>query len=274
MTLKGDADLYGVLGHPIAHSLSPVFQNVAFAYLGLNAVYIPIDVQPQAFEITFNSFKNIENLRGLNITVPFKEKVLELSDQVSEEAKLIGAVNTVSFVEGRAIGYNTDWIGFLKAIEEVTHVEGKRVLVLGAGGASRAVVYALKRAGAEVFLWNRTLEKALRLSQAFGVKVVERVEETLSDVQIIVNTTSVGLNESDPLIFDYELISPQHVVVDIIYRETALIKKAKERGSTHQTGFPMLLYQGAESFRIWTGCEPPIRVMKKALEPFGYPKNG
>ncbi len=273
MNLTGDYLLLGVIGHPIAHSLSPVFQNSALKHLGIKAVYIPMDISPNRLSDAIEGFRGVKNLLGLNVTVPHKEAVLELADWVSEEAKKIGAVNTLRFKEGRIEAYNTDWVGFLQALREITDPSGKRVLVLGAGGASRAVVYALVREGSRVVIWNRTYEKALKLSEEFGTEVVRNVEDALREADVIVNTTSVGLKEDDKPIFDYDLLSPEQVVVDIIYKETPLIKKAKEKGCLYQTGFPMLLYQGAESFRIWTGCEPPIGVMKRSLEPYGYPKD-
>ncbi len=273
MTFTGKASIYGVIGHPISHSLSPVFQNSAFSYLGLEAVYIPMDIPPEKLETAFRGLKALVNMRGLNVTIPHKEDVIHLLDEVSEEARSIGAVNTIIFEGGRAKGDNTDWVGFLKALREIVEPEDKRALVLGAGGASRAVVYALKRVGAEVFIWNRTYEKARKLADEFGLKAIRDAEEAVKRMDIIVNTTSVGLKEDDPWLFDYRLIRPDHTVVDIIYRETHLVKMAKQAGASYQTGFPMLVYQGAESFRLWTGCEPPLKIMKKSLSPYGYPKD-
>ena len=264
MKITGTTELLGVIGFPVKHSLSPVFQNAALSYMGLNMVYLPFEIRPEDLKEAVKGLM-LAGVRGLNVTVPHKEAVLELADWVSEEVREIGAANTLKFSEGRIEAYNTDWIGFLKAVREVVEVEGRKVLVLGAGGASRAVLYALKKVGAEVFLWNRTKEKAIRLAERFGAKAVDNVEEALNEAQIIVNTTSVGLKEDDPPLFDYGLIKREHVVMDLIYRETPLIRTARERGCSFQTGFPMLVYQGAESFRIWTGCEPPIKIMKLSL---------
>ncbi|RLJ71034.1 shikimate dehydrogenase [Hydrogenivirga caldilitoris] len=271
MNLKGSSQIYGVIGYPVHHSLSPVFQNAAFEYLGLDAVYIPLEVHPDNLESFLKGLKGLENFVGLNVTVPHKEKVLKLADSLSEEVEKIGAANTLKFNKGRIEAYNTDWLGFLRAAELLSSLEDKRVLVLGAGGASRAILYALNRVGAQVFLWNRSKDKAVKLSREFDVSVVEDLEETLRDSDIVVNTTSVGLKEEDPPIFDYSLLKPEHIVIDIIYRETPLIKAAKEIGCLYQTGFPMLLYQGAESFKIWTGCEPPLKVMELSLKEYGYP---
>lgn len=270
MNLKGSAEIYGVVGYPVRHSLSPVFQNAAFRYLGLEAVYIPIEVSPEGLGDLINGLKLMENFKGLNVTVPHKEAVLDLSDSLSEEVKKIGAANTLLFRDGSIEAYNTDWLGFLRSAELVTTLEGRKVLVLGAGGASRAVLYALNRAKAEVFLWNRTKEKALKLSRDFNTDVVDDVEDALAECEVVVNTTSVGLKEGDPPLFNYDLLRGEQVVIDIIYRETPLIKAAKGKGCKYVTGFPMLVYQGAESFRIWTGCEPPVKIMELSLKDYGY----
>jgi shikimate dehydrogenase len=176
MKISGRAALYGVVGYPISHSLSPIFQNRVFEHLGLNAVYVPFEVKPENLKTALEGLKAL-GIKGVNITIPHKENVLELVDYADEHAKNIGAVNTVKFGE-RTEGYNTDWVGFLKSLKEILpELKGKRVLVLGAGGSARAVLYALKREGAQVFLWNRTKEKAKLLSQSFGVEVVESPEK-------------------------------------------------------------------------------------------------
>lgn len=271
MNIKGSTHIYGVMGYPIEHSLSPVFQNAAFNHLGIDAVYIPFEVQPEGFIDTIKYLKNVGNLKGLNVTIPHKEFALSVSDEVSDEAKEIGAANTLVFDGEKIYAHNTDWIGFTRAVSLLTDLGGKKVLVLGAGGASKAVLYALKRAGASVFLWNRTHDKALKLAKSFSAYPISSPEEVLGEVELIVNTTSAGLKEGDPPLFSYELISERHVVIDIIYKETPLIEAAKKKGCMYQTGFPMLIHQGAESFRIWTGCEPPVRVMEMSLKDYGYP---
>jgi len=272
MNVRGSTEIYGVIGFPVKHSLSPVFQNAAFSYLGIDAVYVPFEIAPEDLEEALKGLKKV-GIKGLNVTVPHKEKVLSLADSLSEEVKEIGAANTLKFTLEGIEAYNTDWVGFLRAIEELRDPRGKRVLVLGAGGASRAVLYALKRVGARIYLWNRTKEKALRLSEEFEGEVVDSVEEVLDKVEVIVNTTSVGLKPEDKPLFDYSRIESSHIVVDLIYKETPLIKVAREKGCLYQNGFPMLVYQGAESFKIWTGCEAPVKIMKLALKDYGYVTN-
>ncbi len=271
MNITGDTSLYGIIGYPIGHSLSPVFQNKAFEFIGLNAVYVPFEIKHTDLATALEGLK-LSGVKGLNVTVPFKEEVITLADKISDEAYEIGAGNTLKFTDNGTELYNTDWMGFLKMAEELTELEGRNVLVLGAGGASRAVLYALKRSGANILLWNRTLERAERLAEVFCAKVVKSPEEGVKSSTIIVNTTSVGLKEDDPPLFDYSTIEAYHTVIDIIYWDTPLINTARKKGAKTINGLNMLVYQGAESFRIWTGCEPPVKVMKKALEDYLYSK--
>jgi shikimate dehydrogenase len=268
MTITGRAELYGVIGYPVRHSLSPVFQNAAFSYLGIEALYVPFEVKPEDLMEALKGLRKA-GVKGLNVTIPHKEAVLEMADRVSEDARDIGAVNTLVFSD-EVEAYNTDWIGFLRAAEEITDPEGRSVLLLGAGGSARAVAYALRKKNCTLYVWNRTRSKAEKLAEDFGLQVVGSPEEALDRVDLIVNTTSVGLKDEGRL-FDYSLLEPRHVVIDLIYRDTPLIRAARERGCRYQNGFPMLVYQGAESFRIWTGCEPPLKVMKRSLIPYGYP---
>jgi len=266
--IDAKTQVYGVIGYPIKHSLSPVFQNALMRYAGLNAVYLAFEIKPEELKKAFEGFI-AAGFKGINVTVPFKEDIILLLDYVEDTAKEIGAVNTVKFEDGKALGYNTDWIGFLKSLKSViSDVRGKKVLVLGAGGASKAVVYALVREGAEVYLWNRTKEKALKLAQKFNLKVVDSPEEVVNEVEVIVNTTSVGLKDEDPPIFNYDLIKENQVVVDIIYKETKLLKRAKEKGAKTLDGLPMLLWQGIEAFKIWNGCEVPYSVAERAVKEF------
>ncbi len=265
MGIDGKTALYGVVGNPVSHSLSPVFQNVGFRLLGLNAVYLPFALPVEDFEKSFEGLLFIENFKGCNVTVPFKERVLKFADWVSPEVETIGSANTVKKTEdGKVELYNTDWVGFIKHLKELTEVRGKRVLVLGAGGTARAVVFALKREGAEVYLWNRTSSKAEKLAKLFSAKVVKTPDPSGFDV--IVNTTSVGLKKGAPPLFDYSKIQPHQVVYDVIYGETPLVAEAKRRGAKAANGLKMLLYQGVESFKIWTGLNPPRDEMWEALK--------
>jgi len=263
--IKGDTDIYGVVGFPVKHSLSPVFQNEAFKYAGINAVYVAFEVKPEDFEEAVRGLKAL-NVKGVNITLPYKEAVLKYADITSEDVKVISSANTLKFTQEGIEAYNTDWLGFLRSIKEHTDLKNKNVLVLGAGGVSRAILFALKKEEANIYLWNRTKSKAEKIASLFGAVVIDMPEDVIGDADIIVNTTSVGLDEKDPPLFNYEKIEEKHVVFDVIYKETPLLKTAKLKGARAIGGLDMLVYQGAESFRIWTGREPPIKVMKKSVQ--------
>ena len=266
--IDSSTEVYGVIGYPIKHSLSPLFQNALLRWAGVNGVYLAFEVKPEELKQAIEGFKAL-NVKGINVTVPHKEGVMNFLEEIDPIAEEIGAVNTVKFENGRAKGFNTDWIGFIKALKMlVPEIRGKKVLVLGAGGASRAVIYGLIKEGASVLLWNRTRKKAEILADKFNLEVVNSPEDAVKDSEIIVNTTSVGLKDEDPPLFDYSLITPSHIVVDIIYMETKLIKRAKEVGAKYQNGLPMLLWQGIEAFRIWNGCMPPYNVALRAVKGF------
>lgn len=263
--IKGDTDIYGVLGYPVKHSLSPLFQNEAFRYLNINAVYVAFEVKPEHFEDAIRGLKAL-NVKGINVTLPYKEAILKFANKVSDEVRIISSANTIKFNEDFVEAYNTDWKGFLTSLKEHIDPSGKKVLVLGAGGSARAILYALTKAQSNIYLWNRTKSKAESLANIFNCTVVDIPEDIVKEVDIIVNTTSVGLSDKDPELFDYDTIQGYHLVFDIIYKDTKLLKKAKERGAKAVSGIDMLVYQGAESFKIWTGREPPIKVMKKSLQ--------
>lgn len=277
MKLNGETAVYGIFGYPVKHSKSPTFQIAAFLQLGLNAVYIPFQVKPENLQKAIESIKVLD-IKGVNITIPFKEESLKYVDELSEEVRVIGALNTIKNLDGYLIGYNTDCYGFVKGLKELEEkVEGKRVLVIGAGGASKAVIYGLLKEGIDrIYLSNRTVQRAVDTVQKFKEHYrladriinpigLEEIDRVLEYVDIIVNTTSVGLKDSDSPLFDYRRLKPHHTVVDIIYRKTELLQKAEAIGCKYQDGYPMLLYQGARSFEIWTGREAPVEVMRQAL---------
>ncbi len=266
MRLTGRTQVYCILGYPVRHSLSPLFQNLFFSSLHLDAVYVPFEVKPEDLSRAVEGLKAL-NIRGANITLPHKEKVLEYADHLDYHVEKIGSANTLKMEEGKVYAYNTDWIGFMRAMRELFPSDMPRgVLLLGAGGSARAVLYALRHVGCEVYIYNRTQEKAHALARLFEAQAVSKPEDVLQEVSLIVNTTSVGLKDDDPPLFDYNLLPPQVAVMDIIYRETPLIRKARQKGCKHQTGLEMLLYQGAESFKIWTGVEVEEALLSLAKE--------
>ncbi len=258
--------VYGVMGYPVAHSLSPVMHNFWFQKLGIEGVYGCFEVKPEEFD---NAVKGIKALgiRGVSITIPHKERALELADEPQQAALEIGAANTFSLEQGLLKAYNTDWIGVLKAFEEkkIT-LKGKRVVILGAGGAARAVCYAIKQAGAkELLIFNRTFEKAKRLAEKLKATAREWKTLSLAEGDVLINTTSVGL-ESDETPVGEEVISRFKIFMDIVYTplKTKFLKIAEKYGVIID-GLDMLIYQGAEQFKIWTGVYPPAREVRELL---------
>ena len=277
MEIDGKTEVYGIFGYPVKHSKSPVFQNVAFSFHNINAVYVPFEVKPENLKEAIHSLK-ILNIKGINITIPHKEEAVKYLDEISEEVKFIGATNTVKNKNGYLIGYNTDAYGFITGLKKLENkLNDKKILVIGAGGASRAVIYSLIKEGVEkIVIANRTLERAKKIVEDLkkldrfidgSIKLIllKDIENYLEDVDIIVNTTPIGLKEDDPWLFDYNRLTDKHTVVDIVYKKTPLIEFAIKKNCKWQDGYPMLIYQGAKSFEIWTGKEAPINEMKKAL---------
>lgn len=275
--VNGETEVYGIIGYPVKHSKSPQFQTAAFQALGINAVYLPFQVRPEDLLKAIDGIKAL-SIKGINVTVPHKEEVIKYLDEISEEVEYIGACNTIKNIDGYLQGFNTDAYGFIEGLKELTpDFADKRFLVIGAGGASRAVVYGLIKSGVQkIILSNRTVKKAEEIVSDFKklnrfieeiIEVIplNQIENYLKEVDVIVNTTSIGLKDEDPPLFDYSKIEKRHIVVDIIYKKTKLLQAAEERGCLYQDGLPMLLYQGARAFEIWTEQKAPIEVMKEIL---------
>lgn len=267
-----------VIGHPVAHSRSPAMQNAALAALGLGEEwrYEALDVTAEGFEERVRAMAG-EGFAGANVTVPHKQAALALADTPSEMAREIGAANTLVFADAEIHAHNTDADGFLAALAEPPR--GRRALVLGAGGAARAVVWALAREGAEVEVWNRTAERAERLCAELGGTPIA-VGETggagkrpcgldQSAYELIVNTSAAGLDGEDPfqsLPLVADRFSAEQTVVDMVYGEdfSPLLAAAASAGATVVDGIEILVQQGGLSLRIWTGREPPLEVMRAA----------
>ena len=275
--VNGETQVYGIIGYPVKHSKSPQFQTAAFQYLGINAVYLPFQVRPEDLPKAIEGIKAL-SIKGINVTVPHKEEVIKYLDELSEEVEYIGACNTVKNIDGYLQGFNTDAYGFIEGLKELTpDFADKKFLVIGAGGASRAVIYGLIKSGVQkIILANRTVKKAEEIVSDFkklnrfieeiiDIISLSHIENYLKDVDIIVNTTSIGLKEDDPPLFDYSKIEKRHIIVDIIYKKTKLLQAAEEKGCLYQDGLPMLLYQGARAFEIWTGQKAPVEVMREIL---------
>jgi shikimate dehydrogenase len=269
--MNGLTQLVGILGWPVAHSKSPAMHNAAFKSLNLNWAYVPLPVRDDLA----SAFKGLATccFRGANVTVPHKEEAARLVDTISDDAKAIGAVNTLVFhPDGTIHGENTDTPGFLAHLEaEKIDIKGQRVAVLGAGGAARGIIFALLRGGAsDVVVINRTEARGQELADTFGVRALswgEEAFEQAAQAKLVVNTTSLGLHESDvmPWPADSRFASSQ-VVYDAIYRHTPFLRKAHADGARAISGAGMLLWQGALAFEIWTGVKAPIAVMQQELQ--------
>jgi len=272
----------GLIGYPLKHSVSPAFQQAAFSHLGLDIRYEAWETERRDLRTTLEGMRDPSKL-GANVTVPYKELVLPLLDDVSRDAHRIGAVNTIVNRGGMLAGFNTDGPGFLKALlQDGAFVpREKRAVLLGAGGAARAVGFALLEAGvSSLTIVNRTPERAEALAAALnapGVGTValpwadERVETALKGCDLLVNCTSVGLKGSSaegqsPL--EGSLIPRHALVYDLVYNpvETPLLAAARRVGARVLGGLPMLVYQGAASFELWTGKPAPVDIMMNAAK--------
>jgi shikimate dehydrogenase len=255
-----------VLGHPVAHSRSPAMQNAALAALGMGEEwsYEAIEVAPEVFEQKVAAMA-AEDFVGANVTVPHKEAALALADAPSEVAREIGAANTLVFTEGGVGAHNTDGDGFLAALPASPN--GQRALVLGAGGAARAVVWALEREGARVEVWNRTAARAEEICAELGGAPVSAPDQAA--YRLIVNTSAAGLGGEDP--FEHlpliaDRFTPEQTVVDMVYGDapSPLLVAAAAGGATVVDGIEVLVRQGGLSLRIWTRCAPPLDTMRAA----------
>jgi shikimate dehydrogenase len=271
-----------VLGYPVGHSRSPAMHNAAFRELGLDWAYDAIEVPPAAFDALVHDLLQ-RGYVGANVTVPHKLAALAVADSATDTARAVGAANTLSFIDGSIAADNTDVHGFLRALRR--HVPeapaGMRAVVLGAGGAGRAVVYGLLREGAaRVEVWNRNPERAAGLVEEFrglgkgGNALIAVAEPHLAGVDLLVNATSVGMaldkrNDADPDDFKLLRISADtlgevQVVADLVYRDggTELLREARARDLIRVDGVDILVQQGAASFELWTGLEAPLEVMR------------
>jgi shikimate dehydrogenase len=259
--------LTAVAGWPVAHSRSPAMHNAAFAALGLDDwLYTRLPLTPERFAEAVTALP-ASGYRGINVTIPHKEAALALADSVSDAAAAIGAANTLTFADGAIAADNTDAQGFLDALGEP--LAGRSVLVLGAGGAARAVIWAAREAGArEVLVWNRTSERARLVAGDFGVEAVERPRPA----DVVVNTTAVGLNESEEDLPLADVHDPE-LVADLVYgrSDPPVTAWARARGARLTDGLEVLLRQGALSFVRWTGQDPPLDPMREAIRSCGGP---
>jgi shikimate dehydrogenase len=289
--VDGRTQLVGIIGWPVGHSLSPRMHNAAFKTLGLNFAYVPLPVMPDRLEDAVRGLGAL-GFTGANVTVPHKHAVLPFVDELSPVAAAVGAVNTLVVTpDGTIAGHNTDVYGFMAALREAgwpgDSSSGRRALVIGAGGAARAVAYGLRQAGAEVWIANRSFGRALELCEALKAvpaaddcapkntlsahRFPEELASLASAADLIVNTTSLGLHVDDLLPWDAVVPFQNHqLVCDLVPAAnvaglTPFLDLAASGGARVLNGLGMLLYQGARAFELWTGMEAPLAVMREAL---------
>lgn len=260
----------GILLHPAGHTRSPAMHNAAYRACGLKAIYHAFDVRPDRLGQAIEEARE-RGVRQLAVSIPHKETVMEHLDEVDETARAIGACNTVTLKNGGLVGQNTDWTGALQALRREVDPKGLKAVVLGAGGAARAVIYGLLQAGAQVSILNRTEARASDLARELGAEASGRLDE-LADLEpeIIINTTAVGLR-SDLSPVPAGALPASSVVMDAVYdpEKTRLLCDAEERGARTLGGKWMLIHQAAEQFSLWTDREAPISVMGQAFDRAG-----
>ncbi|SRR6266487_469160 len=265
--INGETHIIGFFGATYRTSKMYAMYNAAFEALGLNYIYIPFIVQDLA-----KAVEGVRNLgvQALGVTIPYKIEILPYLDELDSDAQRIGAVNAVINSGGRLIGANTDGKGAVRALQEATSIAGKKVVLLGAGGAARALAFALADAGGSLVIVNRTIEAARTLAEAVGCRYagVERLAEVIGAAHIVVNAASVGMAPgADISPVSKELLAPELTVMDLVSnpRETKLLSYARERGCKVVYGDRMLFWQGVLKFQLYAGAEPPLAVMEAAL---------
>jgi shikimate dehydrogenase len=263
--INAQTQIYGVIGNPVRHSLSPIIHNGAFRRMGLNAAYLAFEVKNLA-----EAMSGIRGLgiRGVSVTIPFKTQIIPFLDQVEGIAGRIKAVNTLTHEEGRLIGHNTDWCGALEALEEKVDLKDKRVILLGAGGAARAIAFGLKERGCQVSIHNRSLRKAANLAKELGFIHRPMSFPEKLDADVLINATPLGMAPQDgesPL--PQKVLRAGMTVMDIVYQplRTKLLREAEERGCQTIDGLSMLARQGAAQLQIWTGRRPEVEPIEEDL---------
>lgn len=277
--IKGSTQLTCIIGSPVDHSKSPYMHNLAFEKLGLDYAYMAFDIKEGSLKQGVDGLRTL-NVRGFNITMPHKQEVMKYLDKIEEDAKLIGAVNTVLNDNGKLIGYNTDGKGFIKSLEErnIKYID-KKIVIIGAGGAAKAIAIELALKGVkDILIVNRTLEKAEAISHTINKNIEgsesrslvldeKLLKEELKDASILINTTSVGMGDSidKNIIKNEDTLDKDLFVADLIYNpvKTKFLSMAEEKGCRIMNGLDMLVYQGALVFKIWTGADMPVEIIEK-----------
>ena len=268
--INGWTELYGIIGNPIRHSLSPMIHNGAFKRLGWNAVYLTFEIKN--LEEALRGIRGL-GVRGVSVTHPFKTNVIPFLDKVEGLAKKIGAVNTIVNREGKLIGYNTDCDGALEALEEKMDLRKKRVVLLGAGGAARAIGFGLKERNCQMIMANRSRDRGEALSRELKCHFIPmsslvKMKAGELEADVVINTTSLGMvprERETP--FPKKLLRKGMMVMDIVYEplQTKLLREAKEKGCLTINGLEMLVRQGVAQFMIWTGKRPDLKQIRNDL---------
>ena len=278
MKITGYTGLYGIVANPIKHSLSPLMHNTAFQTLGIDDVYLAFEVEDNNFEAFMKSIRLL-HIKGLNVSMPYKVKIIDYLDELTPEAKLCHAVNTIRNDNGKLIGHISDGKGFyLACIQKNWKIKDQKIVVLGAGGAAQAIIVELAMQGVkEIVVYNRSDKLFIReLNKKFNCSIIlkslshlDKLKEDLKDTYLLVQTTNVGMvpYEDECLIPDDSYLPSSLKVADIIYnpKETKLLKMAREKGLEYMNGEGMIVYQGAVSFEFWTGKKMPVDKVKKEL---------
>jgi shikimate dehydrogenase len=288
MNLSGHTKPFAVLGHPIGHTLSPVMHNASMRELDFDGIYLALDVHPDRLMEVLPAMA-LMGFAGVNLTVPHKEIAFHGLEKLDESATLFGAANTVEFTDDGMVGHNTDGYGFLKALEEGfgKSIEGDSVFVLGCGGAGRATALQAAAKGAKsLVLADIDAERVQKLNDEIigltpHVEVVQALEKAQQvklcrECDLVVQASPVGMKKNDPSLLPPEAFRAGQRAFDLIYMypETGFLSTAREAGAEIANGLGMLLHQGARAFEIWTGVEPSVLVMRKALEDAVYGSNG
>jgi len=263
--MDAKTELYGIIGNPVQHSLSPVIHNGAFGRMGRNAIYLAFEVKNLGEAL--NGIRGL-GIRGVSVTIPFKTRVISFLDRLDHFAGKVKAVNTIANVGGDLVGYNTDCFGALEALEEKIDLKGKRVILLGAGGAARAIGFGLKEKGCQVVLFNRSRDRAEVLASELGCAHHSLSSLKEMDGDILVNATSVGMSPFDTASpVPKKVLREGMVVMDIVYRpvQTKLLEEAEEKGCITIDGLEMLARQGAAQLDIWTGWRQEVWQIKEDL---------
>ncbi len=278
MTISGSSQIYGLIGYPVKHTLSPVVHNACFSWLNIDAIYLPFEVRPENLEKALQALTAL-SISGVNVTIPYKESCMKYLDEIDYDAELIGAVNIINVENNRLIGFNTDGRGFINSLKELeVLIKSKRIFIMGAGGAAKAIGFCLVREGAESLrVYDIDKERAVKFVEAIKKRfeavnihtcLKEELSKQIEKSDILINATPVGLKDTDSLIVEPDWFSRETIVLDLIYNptQTKLIKVCKEKGIKAYNGSGMLIHQGALSFKIWTGKDAPIDVMREALQ--------